>query len=483
MPPQGLRPLADQRQNLLHSEIDEKFRFCFLSVFHFPMLPPPHFLDSRRVFLFSDLFEVKSFAPIGTFFLEKINGGRIGLQICVCQTVRRDERYRFFVDEMGTPVNGRIDLASRTGGGEDTESLVSSKYVSSCMFSPPVLGVCLCGTCGEDPPWTACDHGMVFREQALPVFVKQMHETHPCFPWGQDRNRGTRRPASNGCDHASGDGPEHRLLCLEKGMNLKEKSIRPIGKRHRIFVVPVNDLTEPPSAVRQSPSREKLPLIRLRFSKTVQVLLFQYLIPFDFAASEAGIHIAITTETGKQGKLLREHFKLDPTPKSQTKRNSPPSTNARGEEMYLFKHMKISSKLVLGFTTMVVFLAVVGWVGFRNAQTIHTSLIGIFANNLPSMDFLIEADRDLQQLLVAERTLIFVDPGTETFKKQVKDFETNLKQSDERWKKFKALQRTPEKNRSSKNTTGFGASGRRFRERWWIFGWQTPMQAGRRPWN
>lgn len=112
--------------------------------------------------------------------------------------------------------------------------------------------------------------------------------------------------------------------------------------------------------------------------------------------------------------------------------------------MNLFRHMKISSKLVLGFTTMVIFLAVVGWVGFRNARTIHTSLTGIFANNLPSMDYLIEADRDLQQLLVAERTLIFVDPGTETFKKQVKDFETNLKQSDERWNKFKALQRTPE---------------------------------------
>ena len=61
---------------------------------------------------------------------------------------------------------------------------------------------------------------------------------------------------------------------------------------------------------------------------------------------------------------------------------------------------------------------------------------------MPSLDFLIEADRDLQQLLVAERSMIFTDPKSPLFKQFVSEYETNLKQSAERWNNYKKLAQT-----------------------------------------
>ncbi|MGB9553931.1 MAG: HAMP domain-containing protein, partial [bacterium] len=67
----------------------------------------------------------------------------------------------------------------------------------------------------------------------------------------------------------------------------------------------------------------------------------------------------------------------------------------------------------------------------------------IFAVRLPSIDYILEIDRDLQQLLVAERSLIFAKTGSEIFNQLVEEYETNLKQSEERWSKYKALASDP----------------------------------------
>jgi len=57
---------------------------------------------------------------------------------------------------------------------------------------------------------------------------------------------------------------------------------------------------------------------------------------------------------------------------------------------------------------------------------------------------LIEAYRDLQQLLVAERSMMFTDPNTPLFQQFQEEYETNFKQSDERWNKYKSLAETAE---------------------------------------
>ncbi len=108
------------------------------------------------------------------------------------------------------------------------------------------------------------------------------------------------------------------------------------------------------------------------------------------------------------------------------------------------KNLKIGSRLVIGFSVMIVFMACIGFAGYESVKDIHHNLDEIFSIRLPSIDYLIEADRDLQQLLVAERSIIFADAKSDVFKGLLADYEENLKQSEARWEKYKALASNPE---------------------------------------
>jgi len=112
--------------------------------------------------------------------------------------------------------------------------------------------------------------------------------------------------------------------------------------------------------------------------------------------------------------------------------------------MSFFRNIRIRTKI---FSICFILLAIMilsGWVSFNSMTGIQANLDAIFKVRMPAIDFLIEADRDLQQLLVAERSLVFADPGSEAYKKFLKEYETNFTQSAERWEKFKALSSAPE---------------------------------------
>jgi methyl-accepting chemotaxis protein len=112
--------------------------------------------------------------------------------------------------------------------------------------------------------------------------------------------------------------------------------------------------------------------------------------------------------------------------------------------MNWLNNLKIGKKLVIGFLVMNVLMVAIGITGFISTSIIDSRLHDIFERQLPSIDYLVEADRDLQQLLVAERSMIFANVGSPEFDKLVADYEENLKQADERWQKYKALASTAE---------------------------------------
>ena len=101
--------------------------------------------------------------------------------------------------------------------------------------------------------------------------------------------------------------------------------------------------------------------------------------------------------------------------------------------MKWFRNLKIGSKLVFGFSTMILIMGVIGVTGYLSMSKINHSLENIFEIRMPGIDYLIETDRDLQQLLVAERSMIFANTKSDVFKKLVAEYEENLRQSDERW--------------------------------------------------
>ncbi len=112
--------------------------------------------------------------------------------------------------------------------------------------------------------------------------------------------------------------------------------------------------------------------------------------------------------------------------------------------MKWFRNLKVGSKLIFGFSTMILIMGVIGVTGYLSMSKVNHSLENIFEIRMPSIDYLIEVDRDLQQLLVAERSMIFANAKSDLFKKLVADYEENLGESDQRWEKYLILAATPE---------------------------------------
>jgi len=107
-------------------------------------------------------------------------------------------------------------------------------------------------------------------------------------------------------------------------------------------------------------------------------------------------------------------------------------------------NLKIRSKLLISFSVLILIIVLCGYIGYSSSHSIDQKLETTTDVLMPKMQLLIEADRDLQQLLVAERSMIFANAATDVFKTLVSDYETNLKQAETRFGKYAELADTPE---------------------------------------
>jgi methyl-accepting chemotaxis protein len=112
--------------------------------------------------------------------------------------------------------------------------------------------------------------------------------------------------------------------------------------------------------------------------------------------------------------------------------------------MRWFHNFKIGLKLGICFLVTVILLCLVGLMGVLGTSKINNNLDQVLLRDLPAIDYLLEADRDLHQLLVAERSLIFADAKSDAFKGFVSFYEENLKQSQDRLAKFESIPMTAE---------------------------------------
>ncbi len=113
--------------------------------------------------------------------------------------------------------------------------------------------------------------------------------------------------------------------------------------------------------------------------------------------------------------------------------------------MNFIKNLTIQAKLLLGFGLMILIISVLGLTSFYSVRSITRELHHIFSVRMPSNNLLLEIDRDLHQLLVAERSMIFTNVKSEAFETLVKNYEENLTQAHDRWLKYKEIKGlTPE---------------------------------------
>ncbi len=104
--------------------------------------------------------------------------------------------------------------------------------------------------------------------------------------------------------------------------------------------------------------------------------------------------------------------------------------------MGMLRKRGIGFKLGVGFVLLTALLIVTGALGLWGMGQIQDSLDLALAVRLPALGLLVEADRDLQQLLVAERSLLELEPADPGYKKQMEAYEQNAEQSKTRWAKY-----------------------------------------------
>ena len=103
------------------------------------------------------------------------------------------------------------------------------------------------------------------------------------------------------------------------------------------------------------------------------------------------------------------------------------------------QNLKVKQKLFITFSLFVTFLMIISGVGLFNVSSINNSVKSLGEEHLPSVDLLLQIDRDMQQAVVAQRTMIFSNVGTQTFDNLKKDNEENIKQAVDRWEQYKML--------------------------------------------
>lgn len=108
------------------------------------------------------------------------------------------------------------------------------------------------------------------------------------------------------------------------------------------------------------------------------------------------------------------------------------------------KNMTIKKQLFTFALFMLALQASIAFVGYNSLQSLRNNLYSVFKNRLPSIDNLVQADRDFQQALVAERTLLVEGLDAEVKKTLAKDYVKNRKQVEERFAVYKELASTEE---------------------------------------
>ncbi|PIK14631.1 methyl-accepting chemotaxis protein [Halobacteriovorax sp. JY17] len=106
--------------------------------------------------------------------------------------------------------------------------------------------------------------------------------------------------------------------------------------------------------------------------------------------------------------------------------------------------LRIQTQIITLVSFLFVFQVVICAISYFSLRSINSELDKVFSKSLPSIDNLVQADRDFQQSLVAERTLLFSSLTGEQKEAQVKEYYKNRKQVIERFSVYESLAQSKE---------------------------------------
>lgn len=101
--------------------------------------------------------------------------------------------------------------------------------------------------------------------------------------------------------------------------------------------------------------------------------------------------------------------------------------------------LKLKYQITILVAIATLFQIIICVVSYNSLQVVNSNLEKVFKVRLPSIDNIVQADRDFQQSLVAERTLLISGNDEKTIKSQLGDYKKNRKQVLDRFKKYAQL--------------------------------------------
>ena len=106
--------------------------------------------------------------------------------------------------------------------------------------------------------------------------------------------------------------------------------------------------------------------------------------------------------------------------------------------MQWFHDLKVAKKLWLSNAALFILMALIVMVSIQRLGVVDSNLQRVDQTML-AVDALLQADRDLYQALVAERSMIYSKPGSPQFLENAKAHEENIQQAKERADRFFSL--------------------------------------------
>jgi len=106
---------------------------------------------------------------------------------------------------------------------------------------------------------------------------------------------------------------------------------------------------------------------------------------------------------------------------------------------------RIRARLFVILGLNIALIGIMGIVAYFMATSINEKLSLVLNRDLAGASFLLEADRDLHQMLLAERGLLLTTPGTPEYANHMKSYKENMEQADTRVGKFINISSSPEK--------------------------------------
>ena len=101
--------------------------------------------------------------------------------------------------------------------------------------------------------------------------------------------------------------------------------------------------------------------------------------------------------------------------------------------MKWFQNLSFRYKLMLPLGLAALVFVLFAWSTLHRVALLGKDVDRLVQVNVPALVDLLEADRDLYQALVAERSMIFIEPGTPLFARMIEQQSENIRQAHERF--------------------------------------------------